>query len=64
MQTALIEIKTTDGRTFRVNCENATQINKVWASIRNMNTLDEANVIQNGIHSAKQWLEIQPTLNK
>ena len=63
MQTALIEIKTTDGRTFRVNCANSTQVKKVWVSIKMMQTLDEANVLQNGIHSAKQWLEIQPTLN-
>lgn len=59
METTIFEIKFIDGRTFRVNCENRHQKDRMLSWHReNKDKVISFTPILNGIHSTKQFLEI------
>jgi len=61
METILWEVKTKDGRTFRVFCANRNQIDRFIKLVFGKDYV--ISEITNGIHSIKQFEQFIKTLN-
>ena len=56
MTTALFEVRLKDGRKYRVNCANKSQLKRFRAAIETVKPLVEwVGVKQNGIHTVKEF---------
>lgn len=61
METTVFEIELTQGRVFRINCENRSQKKRVLNSFYRLQDRGLAKSIEpiiNGIHTVKQWEQI------
>lgn len=61
METTLYKITFTDGRMFKVFCANKKQKERVHATAGAIKAHDpevKIEVLENGIHDAKQWEDI------
>lgn len=58
METAVFEVKLTDGRIFRVFCEGRNQIKRFKEKVYKLENFDTFKTITTGIHTIAQFEKI------